>query len=82
MVAACVENIVKSITSGDDEIELMPMTRPGMSPGHFVTWCDVSAGMEPAGSPVTDTDGEYSSPDAPRGSGGISLSKRRRCRGR
>ena len=30
VVAACVENIVKSITSGDDKIELMPMTRPGM----------------------------------------------------
>ena len=38
MVAACVENIVKSITSGDDKIELMPMTRPGMTPGHFVIW--------------------------------------------
>ena len=38
VVAACVENIVKSITSGDDKIELMPLTRPGMSSGHFVTW--------------------------------------------
>ena len=38
VVAACVENVVKSITSGDDKIELMPTTRPGMSPGHFVTW--------------------------------------------
>ena len=38
VVAACVENIGKSITSGDDKIELMPMTRTGMSPGHFVTW--------------------------------------------
>ena len=38
VVAACVKNIVKSITSGDDKIELMSMTRPGMCPGHFVTW--------------------------------------------
>ena len=30
----------------------------------------VSAGIEPAGAPVTDTDGELSSPDAPRGTGG------------
>ena len=37
VVAACVENIVKSITTGDDKIKLMPLTRPGMCPGHFVT---------------------------------------------
>ena len=30
----------------------------------------MSAGMEPAGSPVTETDGDFSSPDAPRGTGG------------
>ena len=30
----------------------------------------VSAGMEPAGSPVTAMDGGVSSPDAPRGTGG------------
>ena len=45
MVAACVENIVKSITSGDDKIELMPMTRPGMYPGHFVTWFVLAEGV-------------------------------------
>ena len=38
VVAACVENIVKNITSGDDKIKLMPMTRHGMSPGHFMAW--------------------------------------------
>ena len=26
-------------------------------------------GMEPAGSPVTETDGDFSSPNAPRGTG-------------
>ena len=30
----------------------------------------VSAGMDPAGSPVTVKDGDFSSPDAPRGTGG------------
>ena len=30
----------------------------------------VSAGMEPAGSPMTVRDGDLSSPDAPRGTGG------------
>ena len=30
----------------------------------------VSTGMDPAGSPVTATDGDFSSPDAPRGTGG------------
>ena len=45
VVAACVEKIVKSITSGDDKIELMPMTRPGMSPGHFVTWFVLEEGV-------------------------------------
>ena len=29
----------------------------------------VSAGMEPAGSPVTKTDGDFSSPNAPTGTG-------------
>ena len=31
----------------------------------------VSAGMEPAGSPVTETDGNFSSPYVSRGTGGI-----------
>ena len=31
----------------------------------------VSAGMESAGSPVTVMDGGFSSPDAPRGTGGL-----------
>ena len=30
----------------------------------------VLAGMEPTGSPVTVRDGDFSSPDAPRGTGG------------
>ena len=30
----------------------------------------IYAGMEPAGSPVTVMDGGFSSPDAPRGTGG------------
>ena len=30
----------------------------------------MSAGMEPAGSPVTVIDGDFSSPDGPRGTGG------------
>ena len=30
--------------------------------------------MEPAGSPVTGTDGDFSSPDAPRGTGGVESS--------
>ena len=35
------------------------------------TWTRyVSASMEPAGSPVTETDGDFSSPDAPIGTGG------------
>ena len=37
VVAACVENIVKSITSGDDNIKLMPMARLATPTGHFVT---------------------------------------------
>ena len=34
----------------------------------------VSAGMEPAGSPITVIDGGFSSPDAPRGTGGHKVS--------
>ena len=30
----------------------------------------VSAGMDPAGAPVTVRDGDFSSPNAPRGTGG------------
>ena len=37
-------------------------------PGTWKRW--VLAGMEPAGSPVTVKDGDFSSPDAPRGTGG------------
>ena len=29
----------------------------------------MSAGMEPAGSPVTETDGDFSTADSPRGTG-------------
>ena len=70
------EKPVQEREEAEEDMARYSQRRPGRD------WCDVSAGMEPAGSPVTDTDGEYSSPDAPRGSGGISLSKRRRCRGR
>ena len=38
VVAACVENIVNSMTYGGDKIEMLQMTRPGMSPEYFVTW--------------------------------------------
>ena len=38
----------------------------------------VSAGMEPAGSPVTVKDGDFPSPKAPRGTGGTKSKNRRR----
>ena len=38
VVAACREDTVQRGSSGEDEIQLVPVAGPGVSPGHSAVW--------------------------------------------